>query len=100
MTAAQALLPEFSWGNEVKCANCGRMTIHSRCRLLTKTAEAKWRCNQCNVTCTQLRRVHGEWPLQAFSRLSQEVLNRKCQVSGIADQTCVDLLQEPAQPLL
>jgi hypothetical protein len=70
--AASSLLPAHDWGNMVSCESCGQMVEHVRCRLLSKLSGGKWRCSACNVTCTQLRRTHGEWPSNAFSRLSED----------------------------
>lgn len=75
-TAAASLLPHHDWGNLVHCESCGQKVEHVRCRVLSKLSGGRWRCPACNVTCTQLRRVHGEWPSSAFSRLSPDCIKQ------------------------
>ncbi len=71
------LFSPHEWGNRVRCCDCGQLAEHTRCRCVGKTHGGKWRCGACGVTSSQLRRVHGNWPTDAFSRLSTDCWKRK-----------------------
>ncbi len=59
------------YDNEVQCDSCCRFTDFKKCRVISKT-KGSWRCNQCGVKCTQLRRMFTTWPTDEFSLLTKE----------------------------
>ena len=73
MKNALVLMPPPVVSNDgcVKCDACGRWAKFTRCRVMSKL-NGTWRCNECNVTCTQLRRLYGQWPSRDFSLIEKD----------------------------
>ena len=57
----------------VSCVNCKQMANFTKCRVMCK-GQGTWRCNKCNTKCSQLRRIHHEWPTADFLLLSEDSL--------------------------
>ena len=68
MAAARSLLSTREYGTDVLCESCGLHVPYTRCRVISKT-KGTLRCSNCGVRYTQLQRVFGSWPSEAFSML-------------------------------
>jgi hypothetical protein len=68
------LAPNPNFSEDVLCHSCGRHESFRKCRLLAKKAGGKWQCSGCGCKAVMLRRKFGEWPVEAFSRLTPDCI--------------------------